>query len=110
MRKPCRAFKMHDYRKRLKHLRHLEFIEDFGDYCNGHYLHTWDDGHRYLCRCKKCNALVLVQVSEFHGYGDDYYKDYFPVASREEAIELNEKYDGWQIETVYQGKKIYTSY
>ena len=105
--KMCKAFTMQNKAAALEHLQNLEKIEEFGDYCNGHYLHTWDDGHRYLCKCAECDALVLVQFSEFHGRDDSYYKDFFHVASRDEAIALNEKYDGWQIEKEYDGKRIY---
>lgn len=108
--KICKAFFMEDEREQERHLHELERIEDFGDYCNGHYLHTWDDGHRYLCRCKECDALVLVQFSEFHAYDDSYYKDYFHVNSREEAIEINQKYDGYQVERESNLKRIYRTF
>ena len=94
----CKAFDMTDRYEQAEHLRGLVPVEDYGDTCNGHDLYTWDDGYRRLCRCPECNALVLVQFSEFHGRDDSYYKDYFHVNSRDEAIALNEKYDGWQIE------------
>ena len=110
MRKTCRAFQLKDTQAQNEHLHHLIKIEEYGEACNGHYLHTWDDGHRYLCCCPLCDALVLVQVSEFHAYDDDYYKDYFPVASKKEAERLNKKYDGWQIEKTYKGKRIYRNY
>lgn len=96
--KICKAFAMTDRAEQRRHLHRLEKTEEFGDTCNGHDLYTWDDGHRYLCRCPECDALVLVQFSEFHSSEDAYYKDYFPVASREEAVRLNERYDGFQIE------------
>ena len=108
--KICKAFDMTDRNEQYNHLRQLIKLEDFGDYCNGHYLHTWDDGHRYLCKCPECDALVLVQFSEFHAYDDSYYKDYFAVSSREETISLNEKYDGWRIEKDYKGKRIYKTF
>ena len=103
----CKAFEMSDKDKQREHLRKLEIIEHFGDMCNGHCLHTWDDGCRILKRCPECDALVLCQYSEFHGDNDSYYSDYFSVSSREEAIELNEKYSGFQIEMEYKGKKIF---
>lgn len=106
----CKAFEMKDPNEQYHHLTRLIKLEEFGDYCNGHYLHTWDDGHRYLCKCPACNALLLVQVSEFHAYDDAYYKDFFAVASREEAIALNEQYDGWQIEREYTGRKIHRTF
>lgn len=106
----CKAFEMSDRNKQLEHLQQLVKIENFGDYCNGHYLYTWDEGYRCLCKCPECDALILVQISEFHGYEDSYYKDYFAVKSRNEAITLNELYDGWQIEKDYKGKKIFRSF
>lgn len=52
-----------------------------------------------------CKAFEI----EFHGFdgADSFYQDFFPVNSREEAVELNEKYDGFQIETEYTGKKFF---
>lgn len=110
MSKTCRAFQTDDREIQNEHLSRLIKIEEYGDVCNGHFLHTWDDGHRFLCKCPLCNALVLVQSSEFHGYGDDYYKDYFPVGSKKEAERLNKHYDGWQMERIYKGKRIYKTY
>lgn len=104
----CKAFELPDRKEQSDHLRDLEFLEDFGDYCCGHYLHTWDDGHRFLCRCRCCNALILVQRSEFHGMEEDvYYTDYFSVTSRQEAIWLNERFDGFRIEQEAHLKHIY---
>ena len=104
----CKAFEMTDKDEQRKHLKKLEVVERYGDVCNGHCLHTWDDGYRILKRCPECDALVLYQYSEIHHIcgDDDYYRDYFSVASREEALELNEKYDGFQIEMDYKGKRI----
>ena len=103
----CKAFEMSDKNEKREHLRKLEIVENYGDMCNGHTLHTWDDGCRILKRCPECDALVLCQYSEFHSGGhDDYYDDYFSVDSREEALALNEKYNGFQIEMEYKGKKI----
>jgi hypothetical protein len=106
----CKAFEMSDKDKQREHLRKLVLVENFGDECNGKALHTWDDGCRILKRCPECDALVLCQYSEFHdftGGHDKYYNDYFSVDSREEALALNEKYNGFQIEMEYKGKKIF---
>ena len=84
----CKAFEMTDRNEQFKHLKNVKKIENFGDFCNGHYLHTWDDGHRILSKCPECNAYILIQVSEYHGSDDSYYIDYFPVASREAALAL----------------------
>jgi hypothetical protein len=88
----------------------LEEQWDYGDMCNGHCLHTWDDGCRKLYRCRKCGGLVLNQCSEYHGMGDDdYYNDYFPVDSVQEAEQLNELYGGFEIEMKWDGKKVLVS-
>jgi hypothetical protein len=108
--KICKAFDMKDLAQQREHLKQLVMLEDFGDECNGNWLFTWDDGHRCLCRCPACDALILVQYSEFHGETDAYYKDYFPVASREEAVALNETYDGFEIEFNTDLKRIYMTY
>ena len=99
MEKACIGFKMKDAVEAYKHME-LELVEEYGGYAYGHYLYTWDEGERHLCRCKKCGGYVLVQNSEFHSMtgNDSYYRDYFPVGSPEEADELNRKYDGFQIE------------
>lgn len=61
-----------------------------------------------MFRCTVCGGLVLKQFSEFHGYGYDYYyTDYFPVDSEEEARQLNEKYDGYELEKTWTGKRVY---
>ena len=83
-------------------------LKDYGDMCNGHCLHTWDDGKRLLCQCSACGGLVLVQQSERHIFDyDDYYTDYFAVDSPEEAEQLNESYGGFAIEMEWKGKKIF---
>ena len=88
----------------------LEELWDYGDKCNENNLHTWDDGGRKLCRCHDCGGLVLVQKSEYHGQeNDDYYTDYFPVDSVQEAEQLNELYGGWAIEKEWNGKKVFVS-
>lgn len=88
----------------------LEELWDYGDMCNGHCLHTWDDGGRKLHLCHDCGGLVLVQKSEYHGQeNDDYYTDYFPVDSVQEAERLNELYGGWAIEKEWNGKKVFVS-
>ena len=97
--KICRAFFIEDYLLRSVHLRNVERIEDYGSMLNGRPLYDRDDGGRYLGRCRECGALLLVQDSELHSYSDSdaYFTDYVPVSSREEAMEINEKYDGFQL-------------
>lgn len=88
----------------------LEELWDYGDKCNENDLHTWDDGGRKLWRCHDCGGLVLVQKSEYHGQeNDDYYTDYIPVDSVQEAEQLNELYGGWAIEKEWNGKKVFVS-
>ncbi len=84
----------------------LERVCSYGDRAYGHYLYTWDEGERTLYRCKNCGGYVLIQESEFHSFSgnDSYYSDYFPVESEAEADELNKKYDGFKIETQFEGR------
>ena len=97
----------------------FEILEEYGgvylssDGEHVHYYHTWDDGYRSLIRCRRCGALFLKQFSEYHNMrgGDDcYYTDFYPVASREEALLFNEKYDGFSLEKAYTGMRITNNY
>lgn len=100
MKKACIGFKMKDASEAYRHMD-LELVEEYGSMAYGNILHTWDEGERFLCRCKNCGGYVLVQHSEYHdmtGGNDSYYSDYFLVDSPEEADELNRKYDGFAIE------------
>ena len=100
MKKACIGFRMKDASEAYRHMD-LELVEEYGSSAYGNILHTWDEGERFLCRCKACGGYVLVQDSEYHDMsgGDDcYYTDYFPVDSPEEAGELNRKYNGFDIE------------
>lgn len=96
---PCIGFSMKDPVDAYRHMK-LKRVRDYGDVCGDHYLHTWDDGRRLLMRCRNCGGYVLVQLSEFHGFGmeDSDYNDYFPVSGPEEAQKINEQYDGYRIE------------
>ena len=81
----------------------VEFVEDYGDFCNGRYLYTWDDGGRHLLRCRKCGGYILVQKSEYHNMfdgPDSYYTDYIAVTGPEQARWLNENYSGFELEIV----------
>ncbi len=96
--KPCIAFSMDDAEKAYEHIDR-ERVKDYGDTCGKNLLHTWDDGHRVLMRCKNCGGYFLLQLSEFHGMEDDsYFADYFPVSGPKEAQMINEKYNGEKIE------------
>lgn len=102
--KPCIGFSMDDAAEAFEHMD-KEIVKDYGDTWGKNILHTWDDGHRVLLRCKRCGGYMLLQLSEFHGMGDDdYYADYFPVSGPREAEELNEKYDGEEIEESFPGR------
>ena len=93
----CAGFDLPTAAEAYKHFHGmLEELGNYGDKCNEHNLHTWDDGGRKLCRCHDCGGLVLVQKSKYHGpENDDYYTDYIPVDSVQEAEQLNELYGGW---------------
>lgn len=91
----------------MEYLKGLEFIEQFGPQCNGKDMFVYDEGCRLLKRCPICDALVLDQLSIYHNYcadpDDEYYHAFFPVSSREEVLELNEKYDGMEILKEFKG-------
>ena len=100
LKKACLGFGMKDAVNAYRHME-LELVEDYGSEAYGNILHTWDDGERFLCRCRSCGGYVLVQYSEYHdmsGGVDRYYRDYFPVESPEAADELNRKFNGSDIE------------
>ena len=105
----CIGFDLPTVKETYAHFRdHLSLLRDYGDYCNGHCLHAWDDGWRRLYRCSVCGGLVLVQCSEFHGLdNDDYYMDYFPVDSEEEVERLNEQYSGFELERTWSGRRVF---
>ena len=107
----CKGFDLPTAKEAYEHFHgNLTMICDYGDKCNGHYLHTWDDGKRLLCRCDACGGLVLVQESEYHGDEcDDYYTDYFPVASPQQAELLNEEYGGFQLEQEWKDKAVFST-
>ena len=105
----CKGFDLESAKDTYKHFRgKLFLLRDYGDVCNGHCLHSWDDGWRRLYRCLACGGLILVQRSEFHDDDyDDYYTDYFPVDSEEEAQKLNEEYGGYDLEIAWTGKGVF---
>lgn len=78
-----------------------KYGDTFSDGLKTHYLHTWDDGERYLKKCPNCGAYFLVQKSEYHGAEDSYYTDWFQVEGEEHAELLNEKLNGFEIERKY---------
>ena len=108
--KVCKAFEMEPGQARIDHLRRLEFVEAFGPQWKGKDLFEYDEGNLFLCRCPECDALVLKQYTVLHNYCDDdneqLYYTWLPVASREEIIELNDKYDGLQLLEAFKDKII----
>ena len=99
----CSAFLLDDPVKALKHIEAgKQVLKNYGSRCGSSFLHTWDDGCRILYQCTLCGGFILGQFSEFHGMEkDDYYSDYFPVDSPEDADLINAKYDGEHIETEF---------
>ena len=99
---PCKGFGMEIA---IQAYQHMEFdvVEHYGDSCNGKYLYVFDEGRRYLARCRNCGGLILVQHSELHGPEDSIFFDFFPVSSPEEAKSWN-AYDGFEIEQVFPGR------
>lgn len=101
----CEAFKMELPEDAYNHIQDYIFVKSYGSEAYGHRLYTWDEGERYLIRCRRCGGLILVQASEHRGLvDDDVYVDYFPVESEDEAELLNEKYNGWKIEGEFNGR------
>ena len=94
--------------------KQLITIEDYGDIyvrSDGSYnqLHDLDYGDRKLMKCKKCGALILRQHSRCPCYYDGYPMDtiiYYSVGSRAKALEINEKYNGFDFEYKYLEKSM----
>lgn len=104
--RPCIAFKFADPREAYGHMKY-DLVKDYGGFAYGHYLHTWDDGNRFLARCRNCGGYILIQSSEYHSFTDapdGYYTDWFPVESPEEADMLNQKFDGFMIEREFEDR------
>lgn len=61
-----------------------------GKILHGSYM--WDDGGRFLTRCRECGGLLIMQHSEYHSFSDapdGYYQDFIPVSTEEEADLMN---------------------
>ena len=86
----------------------FEEIENYGGSGEGY---SWNDGRRALIRCGKCGALFLRQDQEFlsMSYADDSirYVYLFPFATRQEAMEYNAKYKGFEWVNSYSSQKIW---
>jgi hypothetical protein len=70
-------------------------------------LHDLDYGDRQLMKCKNCGALLLRQYSYCPCYFDGYPMKsiiYYSVDSSAEALEINEKYSGFDFEYKYLEK------
>ena len=102
----CCAFKKDDPEEAKRDfINNLKFIEDYGSSLR---VHTCDSGERWLAKCKKCGCYVIVQQSETWYTDHDYY-DYIPVLSLKHGRYVNEKYDGYEIETKYPYKKLFVN-
>ncbi len=107
----CCIFEFENIEEAIKSMD-FEFIKGYEDkFINKdgsikHYLHTWDDGERRLIRCKRCGAYFLRQDSEFHGFDDSDYMDWFQVESPNAAEKLNEMLNGWEIERKYHSPRL----
>jgi len=86
----------------------LELVKNYGSKCGNNYLYVWDEGERYLTKCKKCGSYVLVQDSEMH-MPDHVYIDYFPVRDENHAMELNKNFGGYELEMKYPYKKLFVT-
>lgn len=103
---PCHIYGIPDPYKAYEDLT-VDWAKRYGDsVCleDGTMLHwnfVWDDGKRFLIRCKACGGLLLVQCSEFHSFSDEpdgYYEDWIPVSSVEEADLMNILYGPWELD------------
>lgn len=104
---PCKGFDLPTAEEAHEHFwDKLTELIDYEDYCNGHRLSTgFEKGKRILCRCSECGGLILVQKNVTFDYiSNPDYDDFFPVRSHWEADQLNNNYDGNQIELEWKGK------
>lgn len=104
---PCHIYGIRDAKDAEKENLNVERVRDYGARTkleDGTVLHdnwpAWhDEGGRYLLRCTVCGALRLMQCSMAEcPFGDwdepdEYYRDYVPVATVEEADLLNILWD-----------------
>ena len=100
----CIAFWMKTIEEAQEHWGEgWESIEEYGNSAYGHKLHIWDSGERSLRRCNNCGGYILCQWSKYQSYADEdsFYTSYFPVVSPAEADEMNQKFDGFQIESMF---------
>lgn len=113
----CCIFSHEDASMAVKHFEY-DVIRDLGkkaynkDGSIKHSNHLFDLGGRKIIQCKNCKAIFLYQWSEFHdsiGDQDSYYENYFLVGNLVEANNLNTKYSGFELETKYNGIKIWNS-
>ena len=78
---------------------YLELEDSFT--LHGNYPDHHDEGRRSLQRCNVCGALMLAQFSKnecpYWDLPDQYYRDYIPVASAEEASLLNILWNGEEL-------------
>lgn len=106
----CEAFKMESAEQAWMHMENFDVVEHYGAECNGKCLHVFDEGRRYLAKCRRCGGFILVQKSELHGpEDDDYYADYFPVTGPDQAHALNKRFDGYEIECSFGSRFLMTT-
>ena len=93
--------------------KQLKIVENYGSShtrTDGsvNMLHDFNSGDRKLMQCKNCGALFLRQYSFTPCYYDDGYPMvtivYCSINSREEALEINDKYSGIDFEYKYIDK------
>ncbi len=89
-------------------IRHLTIVEDYGSHhttADGQELplFQWEDGGRKLARYEEDRTLFLVQTSVVYEEEDSSEdRDWFQVASREQAEWLNEHLDGHKLAYEYK--------
>ncbi len=103
---PCHIYEIPDAYKAYDEIK-VGWAKEYGDNVSLedgtvlHWNYVWDDGKRFLIRCKACGGLLLIQCSEFHSFTDDpdgYYEDWIPVSSVEESDLLNILYGPWELD------------
>ena len=89
---------MHNEDKALAHINAERpiLVKNYGKYAYGHWMCGGDSGWRMLIRCAVCGGLYLMQHTEIHFMesANEWYDDYFPVSSAEEAEEICKQFDG----------------
>ena len=72
------------------------------------FLSRWDDGkdgYRQLARCKYCGTYFLIQcykLSKFADSSGKLYEDWYVTENEAAADEMNEQYNGLQLERTFK--------